>query len=109
MGRETVEKSKIQDPKSKPAVWIVKFGFWGGQAGAGGDGYVAIALVWAGWPPEFGVVGKAQACKQKVGGSIPPVRGPNSPISTERFCWKPRLGFQPRVVETGAQFPEKSS
>ncbi|MCV6575998.1 MAG: hypothetical protein OIF58_09710 [Cohaesibacter sp.] len=51
-------KSKIQDPKSKARLdfgfWILEFGF--GWPGWGG--YVANALVWMGWPPEFGVVGK---------------------------------------------------
>ena len=49
-------KSKIQTPKSKIQAAVLDFGFWiwGGRAGAGGDGYVANALVWAGWPPEFG-------------------------------------------------------
>ncbi len=51
--------NKIQTPKSKRLFWILDFGvwIWGGRAGAGGDGYVANALVWAGWPPEFGVAG----------------------------------------------------
>ena len=47
--------------------------------------------------------GPTQACKQKVGGSIPPVPGSNwAPISR---WWL--LGFQPCVAEIGGQFPEK--
>ena len=49
-------KSKIQNPKSKIQTkkWILEFGFgwpvWGG--------YVANPLVWMGWPPKSGVVGR---------------------------------------------------
>ena len=55
-------KSKIQTPKSKIqnlngldfGFWILEFGF--GWPGWGG--YAANALVWMGWPPKFGVVGR---------------------------------------------------
>ena len=56
-------KSEIQNPKSKRAVWSLAFGF--GRAGTGGDGHVANEDVWPCWPPEFGLVGGAQACNRK--------------------------------------------
>ena len=67
-------KSKIQNPNGPFGVWILDFGF--GQAGTGGDGHVANEDVWPCWPPEFGLVGGAQACNRKVAGSIPPTSGP---------------------------------
>ena len=61
-------KSKIQDPKSKLqnpngpfGFWILEFGF--GWPGWGG--YVANALVWMGWPPKFGVVGRDPSLQAK--------------------------------------------
>ena len=53
--------SKIQNPKSKRPVWILEFGF--GWPGWGG--YVANALVWMGWPPKFGVVGRGSSLQAK--------------------------------------------
>ena len=81
--------SKIQNPNGPFGFWILEFGF--GWPGWGG--YVANALVWMGWPPKCGVVGWTQACKQKVGGPIPPVPGSNwAPIS--RFYRFPALWWR---------------
>ena len=73
------------------------FGF--GRAGTGGDGHVANEDVWPRWPPEFGLVGGAQACNRKVAGSIPPTSGPN---------WAPISGGEV-LPETGARFPAPCS
>ena len=67
-------KSKIQDPRSKIqnpksiqnpngpfGFWILEFGF--GWPGWGG--YVANTLVWMGWPPKFGVVGRDSSLQAK--------------------------------------------
>ena len=67
-------KSKIQNPNGPFGVWILDFGF--GWAGTGGDGHVANEDVWPCWPPEFGLVGGAQACNRKVAGSVPPHERP---------------------------------
>ena len=99
-------KSKLQNPKSKRPVWSLDFGF--GRAGTGGDGHVANEDVWPCWPPEFGLVGGAQACNRKVAGSIPPRAAQiGHRFPAEGFCPKSGLDFQPRVLEIGAQFPEK--
>ena len=91
-------KSKIQNPKSKIQTARLDFGFWildFGRAGTGGDGHVANEDVWPCWPPEFGLVGGAQACNRKVAGSIPPMSGPN---------WAPISGGGV-LPEIGARFP----
>ena len=91
-------KSKIQNPKSKIQNPNGPFGFWildFGRAGTGGDGHVANEDVWPCWPPEFGLVGGAQACNRKVAGSIPPTSGPN---------WAPISGGGV-LPEIGARFP----
>ena len=59
-------KSKLQNPKSKNpngpfGFWILDFGFWW----PGWGGYVANALVWMGWPPKFGVVGRDSSLQAK--------------------------------------------
>ena len=103
-------KSKIQTPNGPGrldfGVWSLDFGF--GRAGTGGDGYVANEGVWPCWPPEFGLVGGTQACNRKVASSIPPRTAQiGHRFPAEGFCWKSSPGFRPRVVEIGAQFPEK--
>ena len=90
-------KSKIQNPNGPFGVWILDFGF--GRAGTGGDGHVANEDVWPCWPPEFGLVGGAQACNRKVAGSIPPTSGPN---------WAPISGGGV-LPEIGARFPAPCS
>ena len=95
-------KSEIQNPKSKIqtgpfGVWILDFGF--GRAGTGSDGHVANEDVWPCWPPEFGLVGGAQACNRKVAGSIPATSGPN---------WAPISGGGV-LLEIGARFPAPCS
>ena len=90
-------KSKIQNPNGPFGVWILDFGF--GRAGTGGDGYVANEDVWPCWPPEFGLVGGAQACNRKVAGSIPATSGPN---------WAPISGGGV-LPEIGARFPAPCS
>ena len=100
-------KSEIQNPKSKRgrAVWSLDFGF--GRAGTGGDGHVANEDVWPCWPPEFGLVGGAQACNRKVAGSRFPPRAAQigHRFPAEGFCRKSGFDFQPCVLEIGAQFP----
>ena len=54
-------KSKIQNPNGPFGFWILDFGF--GWPGWGG--YVANALVWMGWPPKFGVVGRDSSLQAK--------------------------------------------
>ena len=99
-------KSKIQNPKSKRAVWSLDFGF--GRAGTGGDGHVANEDVWPCWPPEFGLVGGAQACNLSVAGSIPPTSGPNwAPISGGEVLPETGARFPAPCSEIGARFPEK--
>ena len=100
-------KSKIQTPKSKRPnnpfdFWILEFGF--GLPGWGG--YVANALVWMGWPPKFGVVGRDSSWYAK-GRRLDSPRSNRAPISRGWFCWKPSLGFQPCIVEIGCKFPER--
>ena len=53
--------SKIQNPNGPFGFWILEFGF--GWPGWGG--YVANALVWMGWPPKFGVVGRDSSLQAK--------------------------------------------
>ena len=89
--------NKIQTPKSKRLFWILDFGvwIWGGRAGAGGDGYVANALVWAGWPPEFGVVG-----------GDPSLRAKGRGLDSLRAHSKLGTGFWGRILlETRLRFP----
>ena len=90
-------KPKIQNPNGPFGVWILDFGF--GRAGTGGDGHVANEDVWPCWPPEFGLVGGAQACNRKVAGSIPATSGPN---------WAPISGGGV-LPEIGARFPAPCS
>ena len=104
--------SKLQNPNGPFGVWILDFGF--GRAGTGGDGYVANDDVWPRGPHEFGLVGGALACSRKVAGSIPPTARfpPRAAQIGHRFpaeglCRKSSPDFRPRVVEIGAQFPEK--
>ena len=92
-------KSEIQNPKSKRAVWSLDFGFWIWSGRDRGDGHAANEDVWPCWPPEFGLVGGAQACNRKVAGSIPPTSGPN---------WAPISGGEV-LPETGARFPAPCS
>ena len=89
-------KSKIRNPKSKIQTGRLDFGFR--RAGTGGDGHVANEDAWPCWPPEFGLVGGAQACNRKVAGSIPPTSGPN---------WAPISGEV--LPEIGARFPAPCS
>ena len=59
--KSKIQTSKLQNPKSKRPVW---FGFWILEFGfgwPGWGGYVANALVWMGWPPKFGVVGRGSS------------------------------------------------
>ncbi len=84
---------KIQIPNSKIQTARLEFGF--GRVGAGGDGHVANEDVWPCWPPEFGLVGGAQACSRKVAGSVPRTRGPN---------WAPTSGGGV-LPETEPRFP----
>ena len=84
-------KSKIQNPNGPFGFWILEFGF--GWPGWGG--YVANALVWMGWPPKSGVVGRGPS-------SLAKGRGLDSP------CARLKLGpdFQMVVLlETDARFP----
>ena len=99
-------KSKSQNPKSKRPVWSLDFGF--GRARTGGDGYVAKDDAWPCWPPGFGLVGSALACNRKVAGSVP-LRAAQigHRFPAEGFCRKSSPDFRLRVVEIGAQFPEK--
>ena len=54
-------KSKIQNPNGPFGFWILEFGF----GRPGWVGYVANALVWMGWPPKFGVVGRGSSLQAK--------------------------------------------
>ena len=61
-------KSKLQNPKSKIQTARLDFGFWILEFGfgwPGWGGYVANALVWMGWPPKFGVVGRGSSLQAK--------------------------------------------
>ena len=61
-------KSKLQNPKSKIQTARLDFGFWILEFGfgwPGWGGYVANALVWMGWPPKFGVVGRDSSLQAK--------------------------------------------
>ena len=62
------QRSKIQTPKSKIQTARLDFGFWILEFGfgwPGWGGYVANALVWMGWPPKFGVVGRGSSLQAK--------------------------------------------
>ena len=103
-------KSKIQDPKSKIQALkskiqtaLLDFGFWSLDFGFGvaGLGPEAMAM------QQTMLYGQSGHPKL-VAGSVPPTRAPNwAPVSGGGFCWKPSPDFRPRVVEIGAQFPEK--
>ena len=86
--------SKIQNPNGPFGFWILEFGF--GWPGWGG--YVGNALVWMGWPPKFGVVGRDPSLQAK-----------GRRLDSPRARLKLGPDFQmviSCVVETGGQFPE---
>ena len=59
-------KSKIQNPKSKLQTPNSKLQNPNGPFGwPGWGGYVANALVWMGWPPKFGIVGRDPSLQAK--------------------------------------------
>ena len=87
-------RSKIQTPKSKIQTARLDFGFWSLDLGwPGWGGYVATLLY--GW-----------ACKQKVGGSIPPVPGSNwAPVSPDcGFAGNRASVSSPVLWKLGANF-----
>ena len=57
---------------------------------------------------EFGLVGGAQACNLRLQARFPSRAAQiGHRFPAEGFCRKSGLDFQPRVLEIGAQFPEK--
>ena len=88
-------RSKIQNPKSKVQNPNSKIQ---NPNGPGWGGYVANALVWMGWPPKFGVVGRDPSLQAK-----------GRRLDSPRARLKLGPDFQmviSCVVETGGQFPE---